>query len=382
MEMKSIAVLGSTGSIGRQTLDVAKRLGLRVRALAAGRRVRDAEEQARAYAPELVAMADEEAARDLQVRLRDTSVRVLAGEEGVCEAARTGDVAVNGIVGIAGLAPTLAAIDSGHDVALANKETLVCSGNLVRERAQDAGVRILPVDSEHSAIFQCLQGHGAALRRILLTCSGGAFRGMTREETYALSPEQALKHPNWSMGAKITVDCATLMNKGLECIEAMRLFGVGIGDIEVLIHRESIVHSMIELCDGAVLAQLGTPDMRLPIQYALTYPERCPCPAPGLDLFGRTLTFERPDTEAFPCLELARRAARESDAACAVLNGANECAVASFLSGGIVFGQIAETVAYALETVRGGRIESPCEVYGLDREARAAAERYICGHRR
>ena len=288
-----------------------------------------------------------------------------------------GTMALNGIVGIRGLAPTLAAIEAGHDVALANKETLVCAGSIVNARAAAKGVRILPVDSEHSAVFQCLQGNEASLARVLLTCSGGAFYGMTRAQTYRMTREEALRHPNWRMGAKITVDCATLMNKGLECIEAMRLFGVGIDRVEVLIHRESIVHSLIELTDGAVLAQLGNADMRLPIQYALTWPARTKCPAERLDLFGRTLTFARPDTENFPCLALARAAAARSDAACVALNGANERAVAHFLEGRIVFGQIAEAVERVLTDTPDTPMPDAETVLEADRAARAAADRAL-----
>ncbi len=376
-ENSAVAILGSTGSIGRQALDVAGRLGLRVAAIAAGSSVGAVEAQARRFLPEVAVLYDEGAARELKIRLADTPVRVYGGAEGVEAAARMGNIALNGIVGIRGLAPTLAAIDAGHTVALANKETLVCAGTIVNRRAREKGVRILPVDSEHSAVFQCLQGNERALRRVILTCSGGAFYGKTRAETYRMTRREALAHPNWRMGEKITVDCATLMNKGLECIEAMRLFGVGISAVEVLIHRESIVHSLIELADGAVLGQLGVPDMRLPIQYALTYPERMPCPAETLRLAGRRLTFAEPDTDAFPCLKLARDAAARSDAACAVLNGANEQAVARFLRGEIVFGQIADTVAYALETVPERALADAGDVYEVDREARAAADVFI-----
>ena len=374
---RSVAVLGSTGSIGTQALDVMERLGIRAASLAAGHRADLAEAQARRFCPAAVAMADEAAARDLKTRLADTDIRVLSGPEGVCEAASMGTMALNGIVGIRGLAPTLAAIEAGHDVALANKETLVCAGSIVNARAAAKGVRILPVDSEHSAVFQCLQGNEASLSRVLLTCSGGAFFGKTKAETYRMTREEALKHPNWRMGAKITVDCATLMNKGLECIEAMRLFGVGIDRVEVLIHRESIVHSLIELTDGAVLAQLGNADMRLPIQYALTWPARTKCPAERLDLFGRTLTFARPDLENFPCLALARAAAARSDAACVALNGANERAVAHFLEGRIVFGQIAEAVERVLTDTPDAPMPDAETVLEADRAARAAADRAL-----
>ncbi|MGI6337688.1 MAG: 1-deoxy-D-xylulose-5-phosphate reductoisomerase [Eubacteriales bacterium] len=367
---RSIAVLGSTGSIGIQALDVISRLGMHIASLSANRNVKLIEQQARLHHPAVCALADENAARDLRVRLSDTDIRVLSGEESVCEAARMGDTALNGIVGIRGLLPTLAAIDAGHNVALANKETLVCAGNLVMRRASEMGVRILPIDSEHSAVFQCLQGNERHLKRILLTCSGGAFYGMSHAQTYMLTKEDALRHPNWSMGAKITVDSATLMNKGLECIEAMRLFDVPIDRVEVLIHRESVVHSLIELTDGAMLAQLGVPDMRLPIQYALTYPVRVDCPVQPLDLTARPLTFTRPDLDAFPCLELARNAARDDDACC-VLNAANEEAVRRFLNDEIPFGHIAELVSYALDRRPVQPLTSAADVLALDRETRA-----------
>lgn len=372
-----IAVLGSTGSIGTQTLDVLEQMGLSPVSLAAGHDVKTLEAQARKYRPSLVALADETAARDLKTRLADTETEVDGGENGVCRAARMGTMAVNGIVGVSGLRPTLAALDAGHDVALANKETLVCAGSFVMEQAKTRGLRIFPVDSEHSAIFQCLYGVQRPLERLILTCSGGAFYAKTREEMYNYTPAEALRHPTWKMGAKITVDCASLMNKGLERIEAMRLFGVESKKVDVIIHRESIVHSMVEFTDGAILAQLGTPDMRLPIQLALTWPSRGGCPGERLDLTAKPLTFAKPDYEAFPCLALAVKAAETGDCACAVLNGANEEAVRTFLTGNCVFGQIAEAVEYALTNSRECVIDSVEAALEADGEGRRLARSFL-----
>ena len=312
-------------------------------------------------------------------RLADTPVRVVAGEEGVLRAAAWpgADTVVTALVGIAGLRPTLAAIDAGRRIALANKETLVCAGPLVMARARARGAEIVPVDSEHSAIFQSLQGsrdHGE-LRRILLTASGGPFFGWTRERLAGVRPEHALKHPNWSMGAKVTIDSATLMNKGLELLEAMSLFAVRPDQIQILIHRESIFHSGVEYCDGAVIGQLGAPDMRLPIQYALTWPDRVPGPARPLDLFScGTLTFARPDLETFRCLALAIAAAEEGGTAPAILNGANEVAVARFLAGDIGFLDIPRVVEGALRAVPHERDLDLDAVLRADRLARSAAE--------
>lgn len=353
--MRTISILGSTGSIGRQTLEVAQALGLKVAALTVNSSVELAEAQARAFKPQLVAAADEKAAEDLKLRLADTNVRVVGGREGLIEAAtlEEADTVVTAVVGIAGLEPTLAAIEQGKRIALANKETLVCAGELVMSAARRYGAEIVPVDSEHSAIFQCLEGNKSReLKRIILTASGGPFYGNDRQALSLVTKEQALRHPNWAMGAKITVDSATLMNKGLEFIEAMRLYDVPPEQITIAVHRESIVHSMVEYCDGAILAQLGAPDMRVPIQYALTWPDRTPGPATPLDLFScPPLTFARPDVETFRCLKLALECARLGGTSTAILNGANEAAVALFLADRISLTRIDELVERALERV-------------------------------
>ena len=376
--MRSLAILGSTGSIGTQTLEVAASCGHRVAALTARHNIDLLEQQARTFHPILAAAADPTAAAALASRLADTDIRVLAGEEGILEAARLpqADTAVTALVGIAGLAPTLAAIDSGKRIALANKETLVCAGPLVMARAKEAGAEIVPVDSEHSAIFQSLQGsHGKELKRILLTASGGPFFGWSRDELASVTPDRALKHPNWSMGAKVTIDSATLMNKGLELLEAMYLFQVPPEKIQILVHRESILHSAVEYCDNSVIAQLGAPDMRLPIQYALSWPERTPGPSEPLDLLRiGTLTFYPPDLEAFPCLALAIRAAKEGGTAPAILNGANEVAVARFLQEEIGFLDIPRVVQAALDTVLRAKELTLASIYAADQAARAAAE--------
>lgn len=373
--MKTISILGSTGSIGTQTLDVASRLKIPVAALAAHHNTQLLEAQARQFSPAFVAVADPDAGRDLKLRLTDTSIRVGIGDSAVCEAACLGDTAVTAMVGIAGLRPTLAAIDAGREIALANKETLVCAGELVMPRAKERGVSILPVDSEHSAIFQCLAaGRHSEIAKIHLTASGGPFFGKTYDETYSFTKEEALRHPNWTMGAKITVDSASMMNKGFEVCEAMHLYDVSLDQIEVIIHRESIVHSLVEFCDGSVIAQLSNPDMRLPIQYALTYPQRLPGAVRPLDLASLAkLTFFKPDFSAFPCLALAYTAIRRGGNACAVLNGANESAVAAFLRGDIPFGRIPELVARALDTVAYAPISKLEDVLEADQAARAAA---------
>ena len=350
---KRISLLGSTGSIGRQSLEVMAARGMTAAALTANRSVSLLEEQCRQFRPELAVLMDPAAAADLKVRLADTPVRVAAGAEGLEEAASldSADTVLTAVMGMVGLKPTLAAIAAGKRIALANKETLVCAGELVMAAAEERGVDIVPVDSEHSAIFQCLQGcrDRGEVRRLILTASGGPFWGWSREQVAAATVEQALKHPNWSMGAKITVDSASMMNKGLEFIEAMRLYRLPPEQISIVIHRESIVHSLVEFHDGAILAQLGTPDMRLPIQYALTWPARTEGPAAPLDLLTcPPLTFHAPDWEAFPCLPLAREAAKRGGVATAALNGANEAAVALFLAGEIPFGAIPERVAKAL----------------------------------
>ena len=353
---KTISILGSTGSIGRQTLDVAEQMGLRVAAITARSSVDRVEEQVRKFRPSLAVLTDEAAARDLAVRLADTGTKVIGGPEGLLEAAvlPEADTVVTAVVGMVGLKPTLAAIEAKKRIALANKETLVCAGQLVMDAADRFGTEIVPVDSEHSAIFQCVQGcrDRREIRRLILTCSGGPFYGMTREEAGRMTRADALRHPNWTMGPKITVDCATLMNKGLEVIEAMRLYRLPLSQVSVVIHRQSIVHSLVEYRDGAVLAQLGTPDMRLPIRYAMTYPNRGESPAEPLDLLTcPPLTFARPDREVFPCLSLAEEAAEAGGTACAVLNAANEAAVELFLAEKIGFYDIPRLVALAREQV-------------------------------
>ena len=372
--MRTLSVLGSTGSIGRQTLEVAEALGLPVAALTVNRSVGLAEEQARKFRPKLVAAADESAAADLKVRLADTPVRVVGGREGLLEAAALpeADTVVTAVVGIAGLEPTLAAIRAGKRIALANKETLVCAGELVMSEAKRRGAEIVPVDSEHSAIFQCLQGaRSSEVRRLILTASGGPFYGKDRKALSLVTREQALKHPNWTMGAKITIDSATLMNKGLEFIEAMRLYGLPPEKIYIAVHRESIVHSLVEYCDGAVLAQLGSADMRLPIQYALTWRSRVPGPAKPLDLFScPPLTFGKPDLETFGCLRLALDCAKTGGTSTAVLNGANEEAVGLFLRDRISFLQIEELVSKALEEVPAVQDPDLDAIFAADAQAR------------
>ena len=377
--MKKISLLGSTGSIGTQALEVVRNLRaqgeeVRVEVLAAHSNVALLEAQAREFSPAAVAVFDEKAARSLSQSLRDTGVRVLAGMEGLCHAAawEGADVTLNSVVGMVGLRPTLAAIRGGKDVALANKETLVAGGALVMEAVRQEGVKLLPVDSEHSAIFQCLQGSPGrkALKRLILTASGGPFFGRTREELSAVTREEALRHPNWSMGAKITVDSATMMNKGLEVMEASWLFDVPEDRIQVVVHRESIVHSLIQYQDNAVMAQLGVPDMAVPIQYALTYPRRLPSPAGELNLWEQgNLTFFPPDGEAFPCLELCREALRRGGLVPAAVNGANEAAVALFLEGKIRFLDIPRLVEEAL--LRQSPGEATLEnILSADQEAR------------
>lgn len=353
---KRISILGSTGSIGRQTLDVAEKLQIPVAALAASRNVELLEAQCRKFRPELAVLFDEAAAEELKRRLSDMNIKVAGGMEGLLAAALldSADTVVTAVSGMIGLRPTLAAIERGKRIALANKETLVCAGELVMAEAKRCGAEVIPVDSEHSAIFQCLMGCGdrREVRRLLLTCSGGPFFGKTRRQLAAVTRADALRHPNWKMGPKITVDCATLMNKGLEVIEAMRLYGLPLEQVTAVIHRQSIVHSLVEFRDGAVMAQLGTPDMRIPIGLALTYPKREENPAPPLDLLScPPLTFAAPDEEAFRCFRLARQAAKQGGTACAVLNGANEAAVGLFLQEKLGFPEIADAVEAALDAV-------------------------------
>lgn len=376
-----ISILGSTGSIGRQSLDVMSTCGMEAVALTAHSNVARMEEQVRQFHPELAVMMDENAARDLRVRLADTPVRVASGLEGLLEAAElpAADTVITAVVGMIGLRPTMAAIREGKRIALANKETLVCAGTLVMEEARDYGAEIVPVDSEHSALFQSLQASHdrGEVKRLILTCSGGPFFGKKREELEGMTREDALRHPNWSMGAKITVDSATLMNKGLEFIEAMHLYQMPPEKISIVIHRESIIHSLVEYCDNAVIAQLGTPDMRLPIQYALTWPRRTPGPANPLDLCScGPLTFAQPDMETFRCLPLALQAARTGGSAGAILNGANEAAVALFLEGKIGFLEIADRVEKAMSRV--SVIQEPSMTQILEADA-AAREAVLAG---
>jgi len=370
---KRISLLGSTGSIGTQALDVARKHSFSVVALAGGRNIELLEAQAREFKPQLVAVADEKAGREIQIALKDTNTKVVFGENAAVEAAAIEcDAVLNSIVGIAGLKPTLAAIESGNEIALANKETLVAAGDIVIKNAADKGVRILPVDSEHSAIFQSLQGVPKnSLKKIILTASGGPFFGKTREELENITPQMALKHPNWDMGAKITIDSSTLMNKGLEVIEAVKLFGVDVDDIEVVVHRESIIHSAVMLNDGAVIAQLGVPDMRLPIQYALTYPNRYECPGDELNLFelGK-MTFYKPDYDTFTCLSTCISAVKDGGLKPAAANGANEEAVAKFLKGNIKYLQIGELVAEATQNQASVENYSIEDVFAADKMAR------------
>ena len=371
---KTITILGSTGSIGRQTLSVADELGLRVAALTAERNVDLMEAQCRQYRPELAVLTDEAAAEELKVRLADMNIRVLAGAEALCEAAALpeADTVVVAVCGFAALRPTLTAIREKKRIALANKETMVCAGQIMQAAARESGAEIIPVDSEHSAIFQCLMGcrDRAEVKRLILTCSGGPFFGKTREELVCMTKSDALRHPNWKMGAKITVDCATLMNKGLEIIEAMRLYDLPLLKVEAVIHRQSVVHSLVEFVDGAVLAQLGVPDMRIPIGLAMTYPNRAHNPAPALDLLTcGPLTFDAIDETAFPCFVLAKQAAQLGGTACTALNAANEEAVGLFLQDKIGFYDIADAVEAAL---RLPVVQEPslADIFEADRLAR------------
>ena len=372
--MKKIAILGSTGSIGTQTVDILPSIDAEVVALTTNRRINLLEEQARALHPKMVCAMDENAAKELKIKLADTDIEVLTGMDGLiaCAAESGADIVVTAVVGMVGLLPTMAAIKAGKDIALANKETLVCAGGLVMSAAKQYGVRILPVDSEHSAIFQCVQAaNGNPIDKILLTASGGPFFGKKIEEMRGMTREQALAHPNWSMGAKITIDSATMMNKGLELIEAMWLYDLPPEDIEIVVHRESIVHSAVEFADGAVIAQLGLPDMRLPIQLALTWPQRVPCKVPRMSLAEvAKLTFYAPDYEAFPALNLAKHAASLKGDRGAVLNGANEAAVGLFLNGKIGFTDIAERVAYVLDTIPYKKDITLDDVLAADKAAR------------
>ena len=380
--VKCVSILGSTGSIGRQSLDVISRLpDIKVAALTAGTNAERMAQQCRQFRPKLAVMATEEAAAQLRVAISDLPIRVEWGEAGLLQAATQPqvDCVITAVVGMIGLKPTLAAIRAGKRIGLANKETLVCAGELVMAEAEKYGAEIIPVDSEHSAIFQCLMGSRSPdeVKKIILTCSGGPCFGQSREQLQVATRADALRHPNWKMGDKITIDCATLMNKGLEVIEAMRLYRLRPEQVEVLIHRQSIVHSMVEFVDGAVMAQMGVPDMRLPIQLALTYPERTACPVDALDLTAcGALTFCKPDLETFPCLRLAMDCAKLGGNSCAVMNGANEAAVALFLQDKIGFYDIYRLVSGAVETVAFIQEPSLDDILESDRLARS----YVCSH--
>ncbi|MBO4953656.1 MAG: 1-deoxy-D-xylulose-5-phosphate reductoisomerase [Clostridia bacterium] len=379
--MKQIGILGSTGSIGTQTLQVAEHLGIRVVSLTAHRNIHLLEEQIRKFSPKVVSVTKEADAKALREAISDLDTEVYFGDEGLIAAATADGVEtlVTAVMGSVGLFPTLAAIEKGIDIALANKETLVCAGDIVMSAAEKHGVKILPVDSEHSAIFQSLAaGNRADLQKILLTCSGGAFRGKTRDELLNVRAADALKHPNWSMGQKITIDSATLMNKGLELIEAMHLFSVTPEQIQVLIHPQSIIHSMVEFRDGSVIAQLGTTDMRIPIQYALTYPNRVEGLSASLDFFTKnTLTFSEPDLEAFPCLALATHAAKVGGTLPTVMNAANEVAVAAFLEDRISFMEIAGSIQSAMDAHKVTKAPTLEEIAAVDRETRVRVSERI-----
>ncbi|MBO4693701.1 MAG: 1-deoxy-D-xylulose-5-phosphate reductoisomerase [Clostridia bacterium] len=379
--MKSISILGSTGSIGKQALEVIEsNPSLKVSALAAGKNIDLLEKQARKFLPRIVAVYDTVAAEKLKAALCDTDIKVLSGKDGVIEAASIGaDIVLTAIVGIAGLAPTVAAIKAGSDIALANKETMVTAGNLINRLCCKHGVKLLPVDSEHSAIFQSLQGAPeGSLKKIILTASGGPFFGKTRDELKDVRAADALKHPNWSMGRKITIDSATLMNKGLEVIEAVHLFNIEPENIEVLIHRQSVLHSAVELSDGAVIGQMGTPDMKIPIQYAFTYPDRgIKIDSLSLSDFG-TLTFSKPDTDTFRCLPLCIEAIKKGGLYPAAINGANEQSVALFLEGKIKFLQIAELNEAAMQNINNKNDFTLEDIFEADRMARQYVLSKVC----
>ena len=379
---KVISLLGSTGSIGRQTLEVVRELGLQVAALTASTQVDLMEQQIREFKPQLAVMYNRDAAKLLRERVSDLSVEVAEGPEGLLQAATLpqADTVVTAVVGSVGLGPTLAAIREKKRIALANKETLVCAGELVMAEADRCGALIVPVDSEHSAIFQSLQGcrDASEVQRVILTCSGGPFFGMSYDQLEEKMAAHALKHPNWAMGAKITIDSATLMNKGLEVIEAMRLYRLSVEQVDVVVHRQSIIHSLVEYRDGAMIAQLGTPDMKLPIRYAFTWPNRAPSPDKKLDLLTcGDLTFHAPDMDAFPCLRIARACGKQGGTSCAIMNGANEEAVFAFLRGEVGFNDIHRLVERALNDVEVKY--TPCleDILEADAAARAVVRRAV-----
>ena len=379
--VQCVSILGSTGSIGRQSLDIISRLPVKVAALTAGSSAERMAQQCRQFRPELAVMATQEAAEQLSTMIADLPIRVSWGEAGLIEAAtiESADCVITAVVGMVGLKPTLAAIRAKKRIGLANKETLVCAGELVMAEAEQYGAEIIPVDSEHSAIYQCLMGSRdrREVKRLILTCSGGPFFGMDHEQLKKVTKADALRHPNGKMGPKITVDCATLMNKGLEVIEAMRLYSLPLEQVDVVVHRQSIVHSMVEFVDGAVMAQMGSPDMRLPIQLALTYPERTVCPVEPLDLTAcGPLSFCKPDTDAFPCLALARECAKAGGTACSAMNGANEEAVAKFLADEIGFYDIYRLVRDAVQEVPFLQNPTLEQILEADRLARQS----VAGH--
>ncbi len=372
--MRNIAILGSTGSIGTQTLEVADITNeYKISALTAHKNVSLMEEQVRKYKPDVVCMTDENSAKDLKIRVKDTKTKVLSGIDGVCECASLpqAETVVTAIVGIAGLKPTISAIKAGKRIALANKETLVTAGEIVMSAAKENNVEILPVDSEHSAIFQSISNQKKFLKKIIITASGGPFFGKKRSELSDVTPQMALKHPNWSMGAKITIDSATLVNKGLEIIEAMHLFSFPVEQIQPIVHRESIIHSMVEFCDGSVIAQLGVPDMKLPISYALSYPERTVPVSNKLDLVSVSkLTFYDIDNEAFPSVSLAKKAANAGGVMCAVYNGANEAAVELFLNNKCRFTDITKLIEKAMDKCPKVKIPTLEDIFMADNFAR------------
>ncbi len=373
--MKNISILGSTGSIGTQTIEVARAYpNIKIRAIAANSNIELLEKQAREFMPEIVCVVNEEKARELKIKLADTDIKIVGGKAGLIEAAtlESADTVVTAVVGIAGLEPTIEAIKAGKNIALANKETLVTGGHIVTSLARENGVKILPVDSEHSAIFQSMQGFKhSQIKRILLTASGGPFFGKKREDLKNITPADALKHPNWNMGAKVTIDSSTLVNKGLEVIEAKWLFDVPVEKIKVLIHRQSIVHSMVEYNDNGVIAQLGVPDMKLPIQYALTYPDRLPMSDNVLDFTKYAqLTFDEPDTETFFALELAKKAGREGGILPTVFNSADEAAVELFMKGRLSYLGISDAIAAAMEKIPNRENPDLDDIFDADRAAR------------
>ncbi len=378
---KNISILGSTGSIGTQTLQIARDYNINVVAMSAHSNIKLLEEQAREFKPQIVCVTDEASAEELKIKLADTNIKVVGGKEGLIEVATAKDseIVVTAVVGISGLIPTIEAIKAKKDIALANKETLVTGGHIVTKLAKEYNVKILPVDSEHSAIFQSLMGNPQnAIKKIILTASGGPFVGKKRSELENIKPEDALKHPNWNMGAKVTIDSSTLVNKGLEVIEAKWLFDVDIDNIEVLIHRQSIVHSMVEYVDNGVIAQLGAPDMRLPIQFALTYPDRLPMTNNETD-FAKifNLTFEKPDTDTFFALEVAKKAGREGGILPTIFNSADEVAVQMFLNGKMNYIQISESIAYAVDSVKNIKNPNLEEIFEADKKARELVLQFL-----